>query len=393
MESQENKILNNIKKYIVIFPENNLTHVSIINQDFEQLTKTINNKKFIDNVGNLLSNLNKLVGRESNITYKLIRTFLSCYAVYYFPNIVLNNSDIQNYSNQVILHAKKLLNCIESLIVIVNSNNISYIKKITNNVYTNYHQYSIIFDEWKKKDSRSLIDELIRMYYELDEAKHPNIEKYHEDDRSLVLENIQNEKNKITQRIKEIGGEEGYQYFLDIQNQYQEFQDNISNMYQQIDDTVRKAFWDSIADKINKDPPDFLVIIPLLEDVRKMLWLCVPNRHDIYLEILEHIDIELIKQMIEHDAMDNDYIFRLANYIIQYVEKFQSKSDDEDTKVWKNNLMDSFQNGMALHEFLPEFFKGVLTRLDKIILEKCEVEQMPIYDIIKERQQENQSKN
>ena len=38
-------------------------------------------------------------------------------------------------------------------------------------------------------------------------------------------------------------------------------------------------------------------------------------------ELKENIDIELISQMIDNDSIDNTYIYKMMNYIVQWCQK------------------------------------------------------------------------
>ena len=49
---------------------------------------------------------------------------------------------------------------------------------------------------------------------------------------------------------------------------------------------------------------DFSMITPLLTDVRTMIFQLIPNRPDLREEFDSKIDLELVKQMITHKAMD-----------------------------------------------------------------------------------------
>ena len=141
-----------------------------------------------------------------------------------------------------------------------------------------------------------------------------------------------------------------------------------------------------MQDKLSGDNPDYIVIIPLLKDIQNMLFLCIPNRHDIHVEIKENIDIDLIQQMIEHKAINTDDVVKISKYIIYLIETYQSKSEDSITKKWSNKLYENLNNNNKLDIFFKDFFKGVFVKLENILVQKSEFESHPLYKIIKKKE-------
>ena len=67
--------------------------------------------------------------------------------------------------------------------------------------------------------------------------------------------------------------------------------------------------------KLESEKPDYSVISEMLKDIRYMM-IIVPNRPDIHNEIWESIDVDLISQMIEHDAIQ-PYFIKNSFYIVE----------------------------------------------------------------------------
>ena len=136
-----------------------------------------------------------------------------------------------------------------------------------------------------------------------------------------------------------------------------------------------------------------LVIIPLLDDLKKILKQCVPNRHDLHEKLDNNIDIKHIEDMIKHNAIDNFFIRTISLYIFNFIESFQSASDDKKTKKTKESLILKFDGGMYYKDYFPEFFKEVFTMTERILKESEALKEMPLYENIIEMWNEHNRKN
>jgi hypothetical protein len=139
-----------------------------------------------------------------------------------------------------------------------------------------------------------------------------------------------------------------------------------------------------LEEKINLETPDYKIILPILEDMIKMLCLCVPKRGDIHYEINECIDIELLTQMIDNDAIYTDDVVKIINYSISMLQKFQPPSFDKETIDWQNNLFDEYQTDNNLGRLIKNFFENIFEKLELIIINKEEFESTDLYKQIKE---------
>ena len=133
-----------------------------------------------------------------------------------------------------------------------------------------------------------------------------------------------------------------------------------------INKNIHLAFWNSIREKLDNDPPDFKVVVPLLEDVRILLISCVPNKKKIHEDINEYIDVPFITHMVENDALDHSYIEKMLMYIVGYLKDFQSRADDKSTEEWVKNIKTLLDKG-SYGEFFVNFFKTLFEKLEKIV--------------------------
>ena len=87
--------------------------------------------------------------------------------------------------------------------------------------------------------------------------------------------------------------------------------DDIQNA---IIEKLKLIFWDDLQDDIKEEKYDKL--LKVLNDIKTRICDLIPNRKDLHKNISDTIDTELIKQMIKHNAIDNNYIFNIIQFII-----------------------------------------------------------------------------
>ena len=97
-----------------------------------------------------------------------------------------------------------------------------------------------------------------------------------------------------------------------------------------------------------------------------MLLCC--NKH-LKTSLDQYIDIPFIEDMIKHNSIDNKTIVSLVNWIITQIQELQASVYDEETEIWKKEIIGKFEKGMLLADFFPMFFKGVFEKLQRIIVE------------------------
>ena len=77
---------------------------------------------------------------------------------------------------------------------------------------------------------------------------------------------------------------------------------------------LRLAFWDKMQDEIKEK--NYEGLLAVLNEVKERICNLIPNRKDLHKNISDTIDVKLIEQMLKHDAIDNNYIFNIIQFII-----------------------------------------------------------------------------
>ena len=361
--------LQQIKRNIKLLNYNKIT---IENNTFEEFTKNIQDKNILFLVDLILTKITQIVkyGAKNIITSK---DFLSSFVIHGYTNEIINEEPtvIREISgmNKIIISLSEEIVTIFDRFFYTNISLYS-IHKFADLLI----DYKIIFDSWKIKDHTQLVHELVHAYYDLKESIKDIEERLNNSINETTIDNELLEESAeyiklchekqidIKSKIDALHGQE---YFNNYKREEIRLDESI---LRQIKATVHAAFWDSLHEDLATEPPKYDKLISLLVELRDTFCNLVPNRSDIHAEIHENIDVDLIKNMVEHDAFDDESLQKLAVYIISLVKKFQPPVMDEGVQNWEQGMMEQFNSKFEYSDFLVMFFKSVFNMLDEIVI-------------------------
>lgn len=330
---------------------------------FNEMMHIITNKTVISLTKELLN----------KILYNKIheKKFLSSFMIIRNINLVITNdtmleNQLINFSNKLVYTLNKIFesrNTIDMFLSIKHFNNI-------------YYKYIECFDLWKRQDELNMINNLSLMYFDLETDKRRRYNSIDDETNNIFIENITTEQQKLVEKIELIGGEEGLEYLNSLKEEIEEYRDNLKNLYSSIDHNMHEAYWNSIIKELNKNPPNFYVILNLLSELKDMLLKCNPMLED---ELESNIDIEFIKQMLDKMVIDDKYILTMSNYIINKLKNIQSEEHDRELEEWADNINKLFEKQISYNEYFPMFFRYIF---EKIVITQKE---MHVYNYIKQK--------
>tara|TARA_B100000674_G_C37863734_1_gene926099 strand:+ start:777 stop:1361 length:585 start_codon:yes stop_codon:yes gene_type:complete len=163
--------------------------------------------------------------------------------------------------------------------------------------------------------------------------------------------------------------------------------DDIQNA---IIEKLKLVFWDNLQDDIKQKKYDKLLSI--LNDVKIRICDLIPNRKDLHKNIADTIDTELIEQMIKHNAIDNNYIFNIIQFIITQLKELDTLRDEPFYEIWREQINRKLMSNESnkLHVILPIFLRETLHRIDKIAFEISVFKESHLYKSILEKRKQNQ---
>ena len=220
------------------------------------------------------------------------------------------------------------------------------------NIFNLYNIFIPTFNKWKEQDKYVILDELIKIYFETEELEY--ITNKNKEYNKIVINEAQNEKNKIIYKIKLVGGDKGIKYFEKQKKILDLYKKEYEKLLNNIKTNMHNAYWDIIKEKLAQNPPDTTIILELLTNIQTLLCYCVPNRSDIHIKIVQDIDIDYIDSLIKNNTIDDKEIINYTYKIINWINKFNASNDNSFIQ-WKKNFDKKYENyGVNYFErFIP----------------------------------------
>jgi hypothetical protein len=343
---------------------------------FNKLAMSLNRKNTIESAKTLIQKITS----EPDYDVNDARKFLACYMIQKHPNVIISNET--PLERRVIIKAKKLLDILN---YIQDAKNTFQYNLYCKMFHKTYADYSLLFDDWKKADKMRIIDDLCSIYFQLQADKERRYQEIDAESNKHFMASIKYEQDKLVAKIRKIGGDEGVKYLDDMKKKIEDYKEQAKDMYKNIGEIVHNAFWDNVHAELSKEPPNLGVITSLLKDMRNMFCACVPNRPSIHQDIHTHMDISFINDMLKHNVVDDRYIYNMTLFIFGYLEQFQARTEDEDTKKWKAEILAELNQGAMYKDFFPKFFRGVFERLEKTMKHMEDFKNLPIYETFKDK--------
>ena len=341
--------------------------------EYTDIVRIITNHKFIDLMGSIL----KILNDKDPIS---IKEFMSIFVITQNPvviNLSLDNIDKSSSEYKLYDISNKIKNVLFK--ILTTRENLNYLRFLVSlfNIYIK--SYHLQFTSWKKEDRICMIECLVVSYFELEEFE-KDLQKSSIEE--LTQKNINIEKEKIIKRLESLNG---IDIFEKVKNERQTF---MTDLEIRVKDNVYKAYWDSINNKLDMDPPEYLVLIPLLEEVLSYINKLVPNNTNILNEAITTFDIPYIEHKIKNNAMESSDVRDIMLYTISIIRKLQSASDDKNTNKWEETLLQSFNN-MPLNKILIDFFKICFWKFETILKEATAVRNSELLNQIKDVKNSN----
>uniref|UniRef100_A0A8C5Y2L7 T-complex 11 like 1 n=1 Tax=Microcebus murinus TaxID=30608 RepID=A0A8C5Y2L7_MICMU len=122
------------------------------------------------------------------------------------------------------------------------------------------------------------------------------------------------------------------------------------SLQKRVKEIVHKAFWDCLSVQLSEDPPTYDHAIKLLGEIKEtLLSFLLPGHTRLRNQIIEVLDLDLIKQEAENGALD---ISKLAEFITGMMGTLCAPARDEEVKKLKD-----------IKEIVP-LFRAIFSVLD-----------------------------
>jgi hypothetical protein len=339
-----------------------------------------------------------------NISVKNINYFLSGFMVKFYPD------DTNCVDENILEKANNMITTYLKLLTVKGIKPLSLWCQFV----SSYNNFVEVYQHWESAEINTQIEELAQHFWssvgslsmeityteqqlnELIQQKETGKTEYEGRNIDELIENIENNltnwkeqyqkgyyelKNKVSEMVKKLNGNDGIKYFESLVPVF--IDPSFTN---EIKETVYKAFWDSVESDLTEEKYDKLV--GLLREIKKYLMSCVPNRPDIHHEINSNINIELWRQMLEHNVYDYNDVVGLINYIYSKIIDWCPAVEKENNIKICDQILTDFErvyNGdITMARFCCIFLKDCLQKLEDIILKSDEYKKSSEFHIIKD---------
>jgi len=341
---------------------------------YGEIEKILRDKETLKITGNLLNSLLEISDKSTP------RIFLSIFMFTSFPDMINYSSETSGEDSveyNLLKFSKEIINLLRKLST---SNNSLYSGVLVLRFRYLYRVMSTLFFEFKKRDRLGLIEGLIVSYSEVEQFAE-TLDKNKELDET-TLEHIEIEKKKIMRRLEQL---DGVQLFNEVRERKQRVIERITN---NVKENMEKAYWDSIKSKMEANPPDYSVIIPLLKQIIIYIDSALEYNKKYVSEVIDTIDIDFLKQKIEDGEVSKFDIHDIIEYILDTFIELEPRVRLDNNKKLKEDKLNRLMSGSdaELPKYLVYFFKDMFKRFENLVTETVEYRKMPlISDIINKK--------
>ena len=145
-------------------------------------------------------------------------------------------------------------------------------------------------------------------------------------------------------------------------------EDFIDKLVDCFSNNMKKSFWDLMKKDLKKEPPETNSFINNLKELSKYYYFSITQKKNMREEIINVIDVELIEQMIKHNAYRYSDLEGIVEYVNKILWEFQAPAEDEITREYEKkirNMMDKKEN---IIDVLVYFMSFTMEKFENILL-------------------------
>lgn len=317
-----------------------------ISKGFEHACKALQNRVLIQDLQKSFTSKQSCKGEA--------RIFLSAYLMARYPDSTLSmeksvlESQLHRKSMHLTMFTHKLLLYLDST---------KDAKRETAYSLQNLHEFNhhfqgfyTIFQDWKKKDRQSLMENFGRIQSQLD--KHAQVTQadpsLDDDDRTSIQHSIARTQQKLDTLQKSISGthpnkstHQADQEAIERGSTYGVLESGV--LFQNIHDTMKKAFWDIFQEDLLKKPLDMKPYISLVEEIQAKFDYILPQKNHASLRDYIHTGINLsnIRHKIEKGLYTVEDIYHLVVFCLERLENLDArdKSPSHTARMQETHVM------------------------------------------------------
>ena len=147
------------------------------------------------------------------------------------------------------------------------------------------------------------------------------------------------------------------------------FNKNVERLNKQVEDTMKRAFFDLLEQKVASEPPDYDWLTRLYTEIRDKLTRLLKPTSKTRKHIEENMDPEFFHQLISNNVFEPKSFYALVCFIFEQIKLMCSPGRDKETDEKLQELLDHFNSGNATFAtMVPMFIKNANYCIDNIYL-------------------------
>eukprot|EP00163_Fabomonas_tropica_P023345 TRINITY_DN40639_c0_g1_i1.p1 TRINITY_DN40639_c0_g1~~TRINITY_DN40639_c0_g1_i1.p1 ORF type:complete len:614 (+),score=128.81 TRINITY_DN40639_c0_g1_i1:33-1844(+) len=146
----------------------------------------------------------------------------------------------------------------------------------------------------------------------------------------------------------------------------EEKDDMSKKVLEQVRVVADRAFYDLFTEELRQSPPNFSMVLGLLEETKERLNALTPNRVDLQRELKERIDVPLIAQQIEQDTFDRSSLVDYIRLLASRVSMLQDDITQAETQAWFDKAIEDILGDGDISVLLPSVFRTIHQHLRKL---------------------------
>jgi len=197
------------------------------------------------------------------------------------------------------------------------------------NAAASARHYLRVFDEWKKDDHASFVNEVVQYYLEVIHLKE-TIEETK--DESTIAE-WKDSYQGLIYKIRDAAQRMGFLHILDerLAMVHRDRHTLVENM-------MKRAYWDMIEQDIKEEK--YAAVLCQLIELKGLIKEVIPSRF--HADLHEKFNIEYIQEKLETRALDPGYLVQLCRWIMDSMKEWDSAAArslyDHEIQTWEQAI-------------------------------------------------------
>ncbi len=322
-------------------------------EPFEEVILKINSSQTIDYTKTMLDILfNKDMPRHE------VKRFLAAYMIIGNSKEIFNKyekteEELEKLSNQLIQHLEQIMKDVLQEEAIL-------LSQLTQTLV----EYEQKFNQRNEEDRKIWQQTMAYSRHEMQETKKA-LKKKVQDAGCEMNEKDELDCQIIDQSIAQID-EAAHKIFGEDISAITDFdpEKDLLMFEEEMQAVMEQAFWNKFTDELTQE--DYTTLVVLLTEVQERLCGLTPNRPDIQKTTRDTIDVDFIKQKLEHDAFRDEDFVNLVLYILDRIRQLESPSENAKTDEIQADILSCLDGQTSYATILPMVFRHICHKLDKI---------------------------